>query len=166
MADINYVRLDEQLIYLAVVLDAFSRKVVGWAIAHHLQAIMITIPKGRYLPAFETRSEEPVILHVVPPEQGKSRRLLRILVGVVSGGGGGSHFGGPRGPRRHSEYWEPGTSRAEVVREALRGGRRPRVLQAKPKKSTFLERAQTERNNDDHADGADVMDGGSRGARE
>ena len=31
MADINYVRLDEQLIYLAVVLDAFSRKVVGWA---------------------------------------------------------------------------------------------------------------------------------------
>ena len=47
------------------------------------EAIMITIPKGRYLPAFETRYEQPVILHGVPPEQGKSRRLLRILVGVA-----------------------------------------------------------------------------------
>jgi hypothetical protein len=49
-----------------------------------VEAIVITIPKGRYLPAFETRSEPPVILHgVPPPEQGKSRRVLRILVGVA-----------------------------------------------------------------------------------
>jgi Malectin domain len=48
------------------------------------EAIVITIPKGRYLPVFETRSEEPVILYGVPPaEQGKSRRLLQILVGVA-----------------------------------------------------------------------------------
>jgi hypothetical protein len=47
------------------------------------EPITITIPKGRYLPAFETRSEQPEILHGVPPEQGKSRRLLRILVGVA-----------------------------------------------------------------------------------
>jgi putative transposase len=38
VADITYVRLDEQFIYLAVILDAFSRKVVGWAIADHLRA--------------------------------------------------------------------------------------------------------------------------------
>jgi transposase InsO family protein len=30
VADITYVRLDEAFIYLAVVLDAFGRKVVGW----------------------------------------------------------------------------------------------------------------------------------------
>jgi len=36
MADITYVRLDEAFVYLAVVLDAFSRKVVGWALADHL----------------------------------------------------------------------------------------------------------------------------------
>jgi len=48
------------------------------------EAVVITIPKGRYLPVFETRSEEPVILHdAPPPEQGKSRRLLQILVGVA-----------------------------------------------------------------------------------
>ena len=35
------------------------------------EAIMITIPKGRYLPAFETRSEEPVILHGVPHRAGQ-----------------------------------------------------------------------------------------------
>ena len=29
------------------------------------ESVVITIPKGRYLPVFETRSEEPVILHGV-----------------------------------------------------------------------------------------------------
>jgi putative transposase len=38
VADITYVRLDEAFVYLAAVLDAFSRKVVGWALADHLQA--------------------------------------------------------------------------------------------------------------------------------
>jgi transposase InsO family protein len=38
VADITYVRLDEAFVYLAVVLDAFSRRVVGWALADHLQA--------------------------------------------------------------------------------------------------------------------------------
>lgn len=38
VADITYVRLDEEFVYLAVILDAYSRKVVGWALAHHLRA--------------------------------------------------------------------------------------------------------------------------------
>jgi len=38
VADITYVRLDEAFVYLAVILDAYSRKVVGWAMADHLQA--------------------------------------------------------------------------------------------------------------------------------
>ena len=37
-ADITYVRLAEAFVYLAVVLDVFSRKVVGWALADHLRA--------------------------------------------------------------------------------------------------------------------------------
>ncbi len=36
VADITYVRLAGGFVYLAVVLDAFSRKVVGWALADHL----------------------------------------------------------------------------------------------------------------------------------
>ena len=38
VADITYVRLAEAFVYLAVVLDAFSRRVVGWALADHLRA--------------------------------------------------------------------------------------------------------------------------------
>jgi len=38
VADITYVRLAEDFVYLAIVLDAFSRKVVGWALADHLEA--------------------------------------------------------------------------------------------------------------------------------
>jgi len=38
VADITYVRLAGGFIYLAVILDVFSRKVVGWAMADHLRA--------------------------------------------------------------------------------------------------------------------------------
>ena len=38
VADITYVRLSEAFAYLAVILDAFSRRVVGWAMADHLRA--------------------------------------------------------------------------------------------------------------------------------
>jgi len=38
VADITYIRLDEAFVYLAVILDAFSRKVVGWALDNHLKA--------------------------------------------------------------------------------------------------------------------------------
>jgi len=38
VADITYVRLDADFVYLAVVLDAHSRRVVGWALADHLKA--------------------------------------------------------------------------------------------------------------------------------
>lgn len=37
-ADITYVRLGETFVYLAVILDAFSRKVIGWALDDHLEA--------------------------------------------------------------------------------------------------------------------------------
>ena len=38
VADITYIRLEQAFVYLAVVLDAFSRKVVGWALVDHLAA--------------------------------------------------------------------------------------------------------------------------------
>jgi len=38
VADITYVRMREEFAYLAIVLDAFSRRVVGWALETHLQA--------------------------------------------------------------------------------------------------------------------------------
>ena len=42
VADITYIRLQEEFAYLAIVLDAFSRRVVGWALETHLQASLAT----------------------------------------------------------------------------------------------------------------------------
>jgi putative transposase len=36
VADITYVRLQEEFVYVAVVLDVHSRRVIGWAVAVHL----------------------------------------------------------------------------------------------------------------------------------
>ena len=38
VADITYIRLRIEFVYLAVILDAFSRRVVGWALGRTLQA--------------------------------------------------------------------------------------------------------------------------------
>jgi putative transposase len=40
VADITYVRMAEGFAYLAVVLDAFSRRAIGWAMEDHLQAAL------------------------------------------------------------------------------------------------------------------------------
>ncbi len=38
VADITYIRLEWEFVYLAVVLDAFSRRVIGWALDRTLEA--------------------------------------------------------------------------------------------------------------------------------
>jgi putative transposase len=38
VADITYVRLELEFVYLAVILDAFSRRVIGWALRRTLEA--------------------------------------------------------------------------------------------------------------------------------
>jgi len=43
MADITFVRLQQEFVYLAVVLDGFSRKVVGWALARS-SATQLAVP--------------------------------------------------------------------------------------------------------------------------
>jgi transposase InsO family protein len=42
LSDITYIRTWEGWLYLAVVLDAYSRKVVGWALADHLRTELAT----------------------------------------------------------------------------------------------------------------------------
>ena len=51
VADITYVRLAEDFVCLAVVIDAFSRKVVGWALAGHLEASLALEALDRALAA-------------------------------------------------------------------------------------------------------------------
>jgi putative transposase len=43
VADITYVRSKAELLYLAVLLDGFSRKVVGWALDHTMMSSRLTV---------------------------------------------------------------------------------------------------------------------------
>jgi putative transposase len=49
VADITYIRLQEEFAFLAVVLDAFSRAVVGWAMDDHLRASLAVAALSRAL---------------------------------------------------------------------------------------------------------------------
>jgi len=60
VADITYIRLLAEFVYLAVILDRFSRKVVGWALDRTL-ANRLTI--GALQQAIEKRQPEPGLVH-------------------------------------------------------------------------------------------------------
>jgi len=60
VADITYIRLREQFLYLAVVLDAFSRKVVGWALEESLEAGLAVAALDR---ALADRAIPPGLIH-------------------------------------------------------------------------------------------------------
>lgn len=60
VADITYVRLQEAFVYLAVILDGFSRKVVGWAMADHLRAELALEALGM---ALEGREPDVGLVH-------------------------------------------------------------------------------------------------------
>jgi len=60
VADITYIRLKAEFVYLAVVLDGFSRKVVGWALDRTL-ASRLTI--GALEQSLEKRQPEPGLVH-------------------------------------------------------------------------------------------------------
>ena len=58
--DITYIRTWEGWLYLAVILDAYSRKVVGWAMADHLRAELAT---DALKMALNTRRPKPGLIH-------------------------------------------------------------------------------------------------------
>jgi transposase InsO family protein len=60
VADITYVRLKEEFVYLAVVLDAHSRRVVGWAIERSLSTILALRALKM---ALAGRKPEPGMIH-------------------------------------------------------------------------------------------------------
>jgi putative transposase len=60
VADITYIRTWEGWLYLAAVLDAFSRRVVGWALADHLRTELATDALDM---ALTTRRPPPGLIH-------------------------------------------------------------------------------------------------------
>lgn len=66
VADITYIRLPRDFVYLAVLLDAFSRRVIGWALERHL---MTELPLAALQMALTTRQLKPGLVH--HSDQGK-----------------------------------------------------------------------------------------------
>ena len=60
VADITYIRLELEFVYLAVILDAFSRRVIGWALDRTLEA-ELTLQALRM--ALEQRRPAPGLVH-------------------------------------------------------------------------------------------------------
>jgi transposase InsO family protein len=56
VADITYIRMIEEFAYLAIILDAFSRRVVGWELDDHLNT---SLPIAALRMAIETRKSKP-----------------------------------------------------------------------------------------------------------
>jgi len=65
-ADITHVRLLQDFVYLAVILDAFSRRVIGWALSRHIDA-QLTLEALRM--ALAVRTITPELMH--HSDQGK-----------------------------------------------------------------------------------------------
>jgi transposase InsO family protein len=78
VADITYIRLPREFVYLAVVLDAFSRRVVGWALERHM---MTELALSALQMAIGSRQPPPGLMH--HSDQGKqyaSAQYVSLLV--------------------------------------------------------------------------------------
>lgn len=60
VADLTYIRLRGEFVYLAVVLDAFSRRVIGWALGRSLEA---GLALSALRMALRQRRPEPGLVH-------------------------------------------------------------------------------------------------------
>jgi putative transposase len=77
VADLTYIRLELEFVYLAVILDAFSRRVIGWALDRTLeaelalQALRMALAQRRPVPGLVHHSDRGV--------QYASRDYTRLL---------------------------------------------------------------------------------------
>jgi transposase InsO family protein len=60
VADITYIRLQREFVFLAVVLDAFSRKVIGWELGRTLET---RLPLAALEAAIASRHPQPGLVH-------------------------------------------------------------------------------------------------------
>jgi putative transposase len=60
VADITYIRLRTEFVYLAVVLDGFSRRVIGWALGQTLEAELAMVALRM---ALSRRNPSPGLVH-------------------------------------------------------------------------------------------------------
>ncbi len=60
VADITYVRVQEEFVFLAVILDAYSRRVIGWALDRTMED---DLPLAALRMALASRNIGPGLVH-------------------------------------------------------------------------------------------------------
>jgi putative transposase len=66
VADITYIRLQSEFVYLAVILDSYSRRVIGWALGRTLEAdlaveaLKMALRRGRVQPGLVHHSDRGI----------------------------------------------------------------------------------------------------------
>ncbi len=75
IADITYIRLQREFVFLAVILDKFSRKVVGWELGRTLTA---RLPMAALEKAIEQRHPAPGLVQNIIPIAAFSMPVGRI----------------------------------------------------------------------------------------
>ena len=78
VADITYIRLEVEFVYLAVILDAFSRREIGWALEGTLE-VSLTLEALRM--ALRRRRPGPGLVHHSRPGRAGRRQRLGRLTG-------------------------------------------------------------------------------------
>jgi AcrR family transcriptional regulator len=82
VADITYVRLAEAFVYLAVILDAFSRKVVGWALEEHLRSLQSRRSKWRSM--FAAQDQAVLSITATAASNTHATTTSRFLIATTS----------------------------------------------------------------------------------
>ena len=82
VADITQHKTGEGWLYLAVVIDAYSRKVVGWSMAEHLQAELVI--KALEMAVWNRRPSPGLVHHSDHGSQGGFKRSSQHLGGGVA----------------------------------------------------------------------------------
>jgi transposase InsO family protein len=77
VADITYIRLREAFLYLAVVLDAFSRRVVGWALDESLETSLVVTALRKAIT--ERKPAAGLVHHSDRGTQYASREYIALL---------------------------------------------------------------------------------------
>jgi len=76
VSDITYIRTKEGWLYLAVVLDLFSRKIIGWATSHRQTTSLIA--KALKIATKRLKSTDKVILHSDQGSQYSSQDYIKL----------------------------------------------------------------------------------------
>ena len=77
VGDITYIRTESGWLYLAVVIDLFSRKVVGWSMADHMKATLVN--KALLMAIWHRKPAKGLISHTDRGSQYASDSHRKIL---------------------------------------------------------------------------------------